>query len=177
VLTAPAAGDKGGAGVVQGGMVALPIADLPTGIMRGRFNPADGQLYTCGLYAWAGNRQHPGGFFRVRRTDKPLTIPVALHAEPEKLELEFATPLDPAVAGDPGSWKVRAWDLERTKNYGSKHLNERVLPVAAATPSSDGRRVSLAVPEFGPTWCYSVEWTIKAADGTPIKGTLHGTLH
>jgi hypothetical protein len=178
VLTEPAADDKGAAGLVQGGMVALPIADLPTGIMRGRFNPADGQLYTCGLYAWAGNRQHPGGFFRVRRTDKPLTIPVALHAEPEKLELEFATPLDAAVTGDPGSWKVRAWDLVRTKNYGSKHLNERELPVAAATLSSDGRRVALVVPGFGPTWCYSVEWNVKTATGSvPIKGVLHGTMH
>jgi hypothetical protein len=37
--------------------------------MRGRFNPADGQLYTCGLYAWAGNRQHPGGFFREPPAD------------------------------------------------------------------------------------------------------------
>ena len=73
---------QGAGGGVQGGMVALPIPDLPTGIMRGRFNPADGQLYACGLYAWAGNRQHPGGFFRVRRTEQPLTIPVGLHAEP-----------------------------------------------------------------------------------------------
>jgi putative heme-binding domain-containing protein len=177
VLTEPAAGDKGQAGVVQGGMVALPIPDLPTGIMRGRFNPADGQLYACGLFAWAGNRQHPGGFFRVRRTDKPLTIPVALHAEPEKLELEFAAPLDAAAAGEPGNWKVRAWNLERTKNYGSKHLDERDLPVKAATLSSDGHRVSLLVPGFGPTWCYSVEWKTKTATGEPVKGTLHGTMH
>ncbi len=177
VLTEPAAGEQGRAGEVQGGMVALPIPDLPTGIMRGRFNPADSQLYVCGLYAWAGNRQHPGGFFRVRRTDKPLTIPVGLHSEPEKLDLEFAVPLDAAVAAKAGNWTLRAWDLERTKKYGSPHLNERELPVAAAECSSDGRRVSLAVPGFGPTWCYSIEWTVKTAAGEPVKGVLHGTLH
>jgi putative heme-binding domain-containing protein len=177
VLTEPAAGEKRQAGVVQGGMVALPIPDLPTGIMRGRFNPADGQLYACGLYAWAGNRQHPGGFFRVRRTEQPLAIPVGLHAEPGKLELEFGVPLDAVAAGEPGSWNLRAWDLKRTKNYGSKHFNERVLPVAAATLSSDGRRVSLTVPEFGPTWCYAIEWNAKTAAGEPVKGSLHGTLH
>ena len=177
VLTEPAAGEQGQAGVVQGGMVALPIPDLPTGIMRGRFNPADEQLYAVGLYAWAGNRQHPGGFFRVRRTDKPLTIPMALHAEPEKLEFEFAVPLDAAAVGEPGNWKVRAWNLERTKNYGSKHLDERDLPVTVATLSSDGRRVSLSVPDFGPTWCYSLEWTVKTAAGAPVKGRLHGSMH
>ncbi len=120
---------------------ALPaVVPPPTGIMRGRFNPADSQLYVCGLYAWAGNRQHPGGFFRVRQTDKPLTIPVGLHAEPEKLDLEFAVPLDAAVAAKAGNWTLRAWDLDRTKKYGSPHLNERELPVAAAECSSDGRR-------------------------------------
>jgi hypothetical protein len=145
--------------------------------MRGRFNPADGQLYTCGLYAWAGNRQHPGGFFRVRRTAKPLTIPVGLHAERGRLDLEFAVPLDEAATEDPGHWTIRAWDLERTKKYGSEHINERALPVTAATVSSDGRCVSLTVPDFGPTWCYSVAWTIRAADGAALKGVLHGTLH
>ena len=177
VLTEPAAGEQGQAGVVQGGMVALPIPDLPTGIMRGRFNPADEQLYAVGLYAWAGNRQHPGGFFRVRRTERPVTIPVSLHAELGQLELEFAEPLDVAAAGDLTHWKVRAWNLERTKNYGSKHLDERDLPVTAATLSSDGRRVSLSVPDFGPTWCYSLEWTVKTAAGVPVKGRLHGSMH
>jgi hypothetical protein len=163
--------------LVQGGMVALPIPDLPTGIMRGRFHPADGQLYTCGLYAWAGNRQHPGGFFRVRRTDRPLTIPVGLHAEPGRLDIEFAVPLDEVAATELGHWTIRAWDLERTKKYGSEHRNERQLPVTAATVSSDGRRVSLTVPDLGPTWCYSVEWAIRSAAGEPVKGVLHGTLH
>ena len=171
VLTEPTGG------LVHGGMVALPIPDLPTGIMRGRFHPADGQLYTCGLYAWAGNRQHPGGFFRVRRTDRPLTIPVGLHAEPGRLDIEFAVPLDEVAATELGHWTIRAWDLERTKKYGSEHRNERQLPVTAATVSSDGRRVSLNVPDLGPTWCYSVEWAIRAAAGEPVKGVLHGTLH
>ncbi|MEX1075914.1 MAG: heme-binding protein, partial [Pirellulales bacterium] len=177
VLTEPAAGAKSAGGIVQGGMVALPIPDLPTGIMRGRFNPADGQLYACGLYAWAGNRQHPGGLFRVRRTEKPLTIPVGLHTEPGSLDLEFALPLDAATAAATANWKVRAWNLKRTKNYGSKHHDERELVVTAATVSSAGRRVSLTVPDLGPTWCYSVEWSLTAATGTPLKGVLHGTMH
>ncbi len=176
VLTEPAHGERGTQGVSQGGLVALPIPDLPTGIMRGRFNPADGQFYACGLYAWAGNRQHPGGFFRIRRTDKPLTIPVGLHAEPGSVSLEFALPLA-ATAADAAGWKIRAWDLKRTQKYGSEHLNERDLAVSAGTLSSDGRCVSLTVPDLGPTWCYSIEWEISAADGTPIKGVLHGTMH
>ena len=177
VLTEPAAGERGVAGVPQGGMVALPIPDLPTGIMRGRFHPVDEQLYVCGLYAWAGNRQHPGGFFRLRRTEQPLTIPVGLHAEIGAVDLEFATPLDIAAAGDAGNWVVRVWDLARTAQYGSQHINERSLPVTAATTSPDGRRVTLAVPDLRPTWCYSVEWRVRTAAGMPLQGQLNGTMH
>ena len=177
VLTEPAAGEQGKAGVVQGGMVALPIPDLPTGIMRGRFHTADGQLYACGLFAWAGNRQHPGGFFRVRRTGRPALFPVGLHTEPGAIAIEFPLPLDPAAAEDTGSWRVCAWDLLRSENYGSNHINERDLMVTAVELSSDGRRISLVVPDLGPTWCYSLDWNLKAADGTPFQGLLHGTLH
>jgi len=177
VLTEPVTSRNGRAGVVQGGMVALPIPDLPTGIMRGRFHPSDEQLYACGLYAWAGNRQHPGGFYRVRRTERALTIPIRLHAEPGRLELGFAERLDSAVATEPGNWTVRAWNLLRSQNYGSDHVDERVLTVTAATMMRDGRGTSLVIPDFEPTWCYSVEWNVTTAAGTRLRGRLHGTLH
>ena len=164
-------------GNVQGGMVALPIADLPTGIMRGRFHATDGQLYACGLYAWAGNRTQPGGFFRVRRTEQPVLIPVALHAEPDQITLTFPEPLDRAKSEALGNWKVSTWGLVRTKNYGSSHIDERARDVTAAEVSSDQRQVTLRVPGFAATWCYSVEWNIAAADGAEVRGVMHGTMH
>ena len=174
VLTEPVAGRPG---LDQGGMVALPMPDLPTGVMRGRFHPTDGQLYACGLFAWAGNRTQPGGFFRIRRTTAPLRMPVALHAAPESITLSFTAPLDPAAARDTAAWQVRAWNLKRSATYGSEHVDERPLPVDRADVSSDGRQVMLRVPGFRTTWCYSVEWAVRAADGAPVNGVLHGTLH
>lgn len=174
VLTEPASGRDG---LVQGGMVALPIADLPTGIMRGRFSEADGQLYACGLYAWAGNRTQPGGFFRVRRTDRPVTIPLGLHAEPGSIRLTFAEPLDRPRAEAVAAWKVKTWGLVRSAKYGSDHVDERAREVAAVEVSGDGRQVTLRMPDFAATWCYSVEWNVAAADGAPVRGMLHGTLH
>ncbi|MBM4012897.1 MAG: copper resistance protein CopC [Planctomycetes bacterium] len=72
---------------------------------------------------------------------------------------------------------MRTWGLKRSENYGSAHVDERPLPVAAVDVSGDGRQVTLRVPGFAGTWCYSVEWAIRAADGSPVKGLLHGTLH
>ena len=65
---------------MQGGMAALPIPQFPTGVMRGRFHPDDGQLYACGMFAWAGNQTQPGGFYRVRYTGKPAWVPLGLSA-------------------------------------------------------------------------------------------------
>jgi putative heme-binding domain-containing protein len=174
VLTEPVAGRPG---LVQGGMVRLPLADLPTGIMRGRFHPDDGQLYACGLYAWAGNRTRPGGFYRVRRTAAPLVMPVRLHAETGTIVLTFSSPLDRDSARRPTAWRVSTWGLRRTAKYGSDHVDENDREVAAAEVSSDGRQVTLRVPGFGPTWCYALAWDVSAAAGAPVQGVLHGTFH
>ena len=83
-------------GQMQGGMATLPIPQFPTGVMRGRFHPGDGQLYTCGMYAWAGNQTQPGGFYRVRYTGKPICVPVGLSARRDGMAITFTGALDAA---------------------------------------------------------------------------------
>ena len=55
-------------GQAQGGMCELPISQFPTGVMRGRFHPGNGQLYGAGMFAWAGTQHQAGGFYRIRYT-------------------------------------------------------------------------------------------------------------
>ena len=88
-------------GVMQGGMCACRSAPLPTGVMRGRFHPKDGQLYACGMFAWAGNQTAPGGFYRIRSTGKPMFLPIGLHATRTGLQITFTEPIDRASASDP----------------------------------------------------------------------------
>jgi len=177
VLTEPVADPRGsGSAVLQGALVPLPMDDLPTGIMRGRFGPADGQLYTCGLHAWAGNRTAPGGFFRVRRTSHPLRLPLSLHAASGVLELTFSESLA-ADAGNPDGWQLRTWEIDRTREYGSPHRDEQHRAIESGVVSADGRTVTLKVPDFTATRCYALSWQIPAADGSIVKGTLNGTLH
>jgi hypothetical protein len=177
VLTEPVADPRDPAKtILQGGMIALPIPDLPTGVMRGRFNPGDGQLYACGLFAWAGNRTEPGGLFRLRRTEKPLLVPTKLHAEAGKLVLTFPGPLDAASATDSGNFLVKTWTIRRSAEYGSPHLDERDREVTAATLSADGTTITLAIEGFESTRCYSLSWDINVADGSAVKGTINGTV-
>jgi hypothetical protein len=158
-------------------VVQLPIPDFSTGVMRGRFHPGNGCLYACGMYAWAGNRQGDGGFYRVRWTGKPVHLPVELHARRGGIEIGFSEPLDLNAASDPQNYAVKAWSLARSANYGSKHIGEHNLAVARAKVAEGGKSVFLDIPGLQPTQCMEIKCTLRAADGTPFSRTLHNTIH
>ncbi|MCF7962664.1 MAG: c-type cytochrome [Pirellula sp.] len=170
-------------GVKQGGMCALPIPDLPTGIVRGKFSPRDGQLYVGGMFAWASSRQdQEGGLYRVRRTGQSIELPIALNATRNgdgqpTLEIGFTDELDPAATLDPQRYTVKMWDLRRTEKYGSDHFNERQAPVASAMWNQDKKTIVLIVPTMEPTWCMSIEMKLKTASGKEIERTIHNTVH
>jgi len=163
-------------GRVQGGMISLGM-DFPTGTMRGRFHPGDGQLYTTGMFAWAGNKNRDGAFYRIRYTDKPTNLPVGLKAVEGGMILTFADKLDPESATNAGSYKVKVWGLKRTKSYGSRHFDEKNLEVAGAKILEDGKSVLVGLPDLAPTWCMEISYTLKGADGAEVKGVIHNTIH
>jgi putative heme-binding domain-containing protein len=164
-------------GVMQGGMCALPIPRLPTGVMRGRFHPTDGQLYACGMYAWAGDQTAPGGFYRLRATGKPMHLPTGLAATKRGLQLTFTEPIDRAAASEPSNYSVKTWSIKRTANYGSEHHDEVTLRVTGASLSADGRTVSLVMPEIRPTACMAIKYRLKGLGGEPFEGLIHNTIH
>jgi putative heme-binding domain-containing protein len=164
-------------GTWQGGMVELPLPVFPTGLIRGRFSPFDGQLYTCGMFAWAGSATQPGGLYRVRRTDQPLHVPVELHTTATGLRLTFSEPLDSGSLRDEASWGVKVWGLKRSANYGSEHIDEHRLEVTGATLEDDGRTVRLDLDGLQPTWGMEVRYNLRSANGAPVRGVLHNTVH
>jgi putative heme-binding domain-containing protein len=161
----------------QGGMCALPIPRFPTGVMRGRFHPLDGQLYCCGMFAWAGDQTQPGGFYRVRYTGKPVYLPVSLNAKKNGMAMTFSASLDAQSAGDPKSYSVKTWSLKRSEQYGSKHYDEKALKVRSVNVSADGKTVTLEIEEIKPTWCMEITYSIKGSKGEPVRGVIHNTVH
>ena len=161
-------------GQLQGGLCELPIPDFPTGVMRGRFH-ADGALYACGMVGWATNCRQDGGFYRLRPTGKPARLPVGLASRPGALDITFSEPLEGDVTAE--SFAARAWDLRRSADYGSPHLNEHAVAVTAARLSADRRTVTLDMPGLAPTRGMEISWTLRDAQGGPVTGSLHLTLH
>jgi cytochrome c5 len=164
-------------GQAQGGVVRLPIPDLPTGVMRGRFHEKNGALYACGMVAWASNKTQDGGFYRVRPTANPAYLPIQLHAWSHGMELTFTEPLNTEHAQRAENYTVRTWDLKRSENYGSKHLNEKQLQVTSAALLSDRKTVRLELAGFKPTWCMEIRCKLLSRNGELVDRVIHNTVH
>lgn len=167
-----------GARQPQGGMCQLPIPDLPTGMIRGRFSPHDGQLYVGGMFSWAGSRQEQeGGLFRVRYKGARVDMPIGLRAVEGGAELAFTDPLDSESAADTNHYRVTVWDLKRTKKYGSEHYNERELAVTKAELSREGTTIQLYIPDLKPTWGMEISCRLRTSDGKDFRRVIHNTVH
>jgi len=172
-------------GVPQGGVVQLVPKKFATGIMRGRFNRMDGQLYVCGLVGWSSNCAEPGGFYRVNYTGRPLRVPIEMHVSKEGVALTFAEKLDRTTAEDVARYGVQRWQYRWTENYGSKHyrLSEPAregqdeVNVLAAKLSEDGKTVSLKLEDFRPVMQMRIDVDVKAADGQTVKTTVYSTIN
>jgi glucose/arabinose dehydrogenase/mono/diheme cytochrome c family protein len=164
-------------GRAQGGVVQLPIPDLPTGVMRGRIHPKTGALYACGMTAWASNKSQDGGFYRVTPAGKPVHLPIRLHARSNGMDVTFSDGIEHGAAENPTNYAVKIWSLLRSENYGSRHINERPLKVTGATLSEDARTIRLELEDFQPTWCMEIKCKLRAENGETFERVIHNTVH
>lgn len=164
-------------GQVQGGMCRFPLPRFPTGVMRGRFHPEDGQLYCCGMFAWAGDQKQPGGLYRIRYTEKPVHLPLDLNATQAGLQIRFSGKVDPESAVDSNNYRIKTWTIKRTARYGSDHFDEKELDVKSVKLLPDGTTVVLEIPEIEPTRCMEIVYSIKTEQGKKLQAKIHNTIH
>jgi hypothetical protein len=158
----------------QGAVWKLPLA-FSSGVMRARMNPKDGQLYLCGLRGWDTNAVKDGQFCRVRYTGKPSPVPVGFEVLKTGLNLTFSQPLERAAAEDDGNWSG-TWANPIGKT-GKLKNDQHDLPIEAVRLSADGKTVTVAIDKMRPISNFTFQYRLKAADGSPVVGALHGTVH
>jgi len=164
-------------GQLQGGIVELPMPRFSTGIMRGRFNSQDGQLYLCGLSAWGSTQSQLGGLYRIKPTNKPLNVPLEIHATNKGIQLVFANPLSSTSVSNLTNYQVKIWDLLRSRKYGSKHYNEKTIQVEKAALGPDMKSIFLTIPAIKPTWGMEIKYQLMGQNGKSIDGLVQNTIH
>lgn len=172
-------------GVQQGGVIKLPIPEMPTGIMRGRFNETDEQLYVAGLFGWSSDKTKPGGFYRVNYTGQEVIIPTALHVLPEGLSISFNRKLDAEFSTDPGYYGISRWTYLRRQQYGSDDYKlsnpgekgRDTVEVRAVELSKDGKTVRLKIPDMQPAMQMLIQYSLRTADGERFRQEIMNTVH
>lgn len=171
-------------GIEQGGLVRFPLK-FDSGVMRGRFSPRDGQLYTCGLVVWQSNGAKQGAFHRVRYTNKLVNMVRDLKVKADGIELSFTRPLDPASAADLQNYAVDRWNYVWAENYGSpefsvknpKQKGHDTVEVKSVRLSADGKTLSLGLENVIPVMQQRVKLSLKAADGAEVTQEVWHTIH
>ncbi len=172
-------------GVPQGAALPLPLR-FQSGIMRARFNPADGQVYLTGLgKSWQTNAAREGAFQRIRYTGKKHHHLVEVHIVHDGLRLRFAEPLDRALATDPGNWSLEQWNYRWTGDYGSPeysvaHPDKPVhdpVAIAAVELDAGGTTCTVHIDKLAPVMQMRLQCKLAAADGGEISDDLYLTIN
>ena len=170
-------------GIVQGGTVDLPL-EFDSGVMRGRVNPQDGQLYVSGLKGWVSSAVRDGCLQRIRYTGKPIDLPAAVRTLRNGFAITFTGPLDREWAEDPDNYSVQRWNYLYSGNYGSADYKVSApgeeghdeVDVLSAT-LLDERTVFLEVADQRPAMQVAIGYTLRSRDGAELRQKIHYTVN
>jgi len=176
-------------GIPQGGVAKFPLR-FATGVMRGRFNPVDGQLYVAGLKGWQTNAVKDGAVQRVRFTGKSATLPESLHVTDAGITIGFTAPLEAASAADVQNYAIEQNNYIWSGDYGSPEVkptagNSRAekdqgtekVAIRSVKLSEDRRTVFLEVPGLKPVMQSRIKMNLKAADGSRVPDEICHTIN
>jgi hypothetical protein len=152
----------------QGAVWKFPVT-FPSGLMRAKFNPADGKLYVCGLRGWGTTGTSNGVFSRIRYAGSDLPIPVGFEVVKKGLRVTFSQPLLRKSAEDEQSWSG-TW----TPGFKSEKAD---LPIESATLSADGKTATVVLESVRPVVNFTLRYDVKSAKDERVKGELNGTIH
>lgn len=167
----------------QATMVPMNLI-FDTGIMRGRVNPHDGQVYVAGLRGWLTTAQRPGGLYRVRYTGKPAHVPVDFTVRTTGVELRFSDPLDSKTTSDIANYTAERWNYFYSGAYGSaeysvthpKEPKHDTLTIQSAQLSNDGKTLTLAIADMRKSAQLQLNFKLHTADGTAIDRVIYLTV-
>lgn len=138
---------------------AVPIAgEFASGSHRGRFNPADGQLYVSGMAGWGSYTTDDGSFQRVRFTGGAPQLPVGFHVHQNGIQITFSEPLEAKTIEDPDRHFAQAWNYRYSGAYGSPEYSQRqpalrghdVLVINSAHVLEDRHSLFVEIRELQP---------------------------
>jgi len=173
-------------GVAQAAIIRLPF-DFRTGIMRGRVNPKDGQVYACGLQGWNGEGRIgllDQGIQRLRYTSKPILMISDCKVESDGLRIDFNFAVGTNLASDKASYVAKQWNYRWQAAYGSEmyspssgKIGADVMDISTVSVAANRKSIFLHVANLKPVDQVHLIMKIQAEDGTPFEEEIYWTIH
>jgi len=173
-------------GQSQAAIIKLPF-DFRTGIMRGRVNPKDGQVYATGLQGWNGEGRIgllDQGIQRLRYTGKPIHIVSDCKVESDGLRIDFNFAVEPGTASNIESYMAEHWNYRWQASYGSERysptngkIGAEKLNITSVDVSENRRSVKLSASNLQPVNQLHLILKIKADDGRRFEEEIYWTIH
>ncbi|GAA4452537.1 c-type cytochrome [Novipirellula rosea] len=170
----------------QAAIVNLPF-DFSTGIMRGRVNPADGQVYATGLQGWNGGGRiglEEKGLQRLRYTGRPYPMVTDASVQADGLTLTFNFQLDPDVATDVRSYNATQWNYHWSRNYGSDQFSVKTdkagvdeVAIESATVDNSGSVVKLQIDGMQPADQLHLILHVRDRNGDAFEEEIYWTIN
>jgi hypothetical protein len=121
------------------------LEGFEAGLIPLRLDPS-GILFTGGSNrGWASRGSKPFTFERVRWKGVTPFEMLTVSARKDGFVIKFTEPVDPATAGDPKSYKLKAWTYILQSSYGSPQVDASVPEVTAVKVAPDAKSVHLSV--------------------------------
>jgi len=136
-------------GVLQGAVFRFSQG-LEAGVNRLAWGP-DGALYVGGIGGpgdWGQPQKHWFGLERLTWNGRSTFELLAVHVRPDGFAIELTEPVDPALALEPGDFRVEDWSYQPTADYGGPKRDVRDLPVLGVEVAADGKTLQLALDDL-----------------------------
>lgn len=173
-------------GTEQAALCKFPH-DFGTGIMRGRANPVDGQLYVTGMNGWNDNGRADladNGIYRVRYTGKPIRMIENCQVESDGLRIAFNFPLEAASANNAASYVAEQWNYRWTDSYGSRNYHpetgepgKQPVEITSIQLSDDRKSVLLKIPGISPVNQMHLQINVNDKSGAAFSEQVYWTIH
>lgn len=173
-------------GLYQASAIRLPL-NFRTGIMRGRVNPRDGQVYVTGLQGWNGGGRIgllDQGIQRVRFTGRHENLLANCQVDSNGLVLDFNFELDADSIHVPDAFEASHWNYKWQASYGSDMYSPSTgkvgvdtLPLEKVEIDSSKRRIKLYLRGLQPVNQLHLKMRLKDKQGESFEEEVLWTIH
>lgn len=172
--------------VDQAAVIKLPF-DFRTGVMRGRVNPTDGQVYATGLDGWNGGARAgmlDQGIQRLRYRGGDYPMVTDCKIEPQGLRVTFSFELDAESIDIADAFVATQWNYRRQSSYGSERYSPSTGKIGAdkllfgkRVVSEDGKSVVLTVEQLEPVDQIQLRLKVKDQSGQEFVEEIYWTVN